>query len=50
MGSKNKDNHRVKYVLVTLPQKTQDYFVRDFVIKFRKTDWRKYAHGSAWPK
>lgn len=48
-AKKIKDDHRVKYMFVTLPQKSQDQFVTDFVVNFRKTDWLKHVHGNAWP-
>ena len=37
-AKKVKEEHRVKYVLVTLPQKAQDLFVKDFLGQFSKTD------------
>lgn len=49
-AKKIKEDRRVKYVLVTLPQKSQDLFVKDFIAEFRKTDWAKRAHGNPWPK
>ena len=49
-AKKVKEDHRVKYVLVTLPQQAQDSFIKDFIAKFRKTDWTKHIHGNAWPK
>ncbi|OGX03082.1 MAG: hypothetical protein A3G87_09510 [Omnitrophica bacterium RIFCSPLOWO2_12_FULL_50_11] len=49
-AKKIKEDHRVKYALVTLPQKSQDLFVKDFIAKFSKTDWSKHIHGNAWPK
>ena len=49
-AKKIKEDHRIKFVFVTLPQKSQDIFVKDFLTKFSKTDWAKHIHGSAWPK
>ena len=49
-AKKVKEERRVKYVLVTLPQKSQDFFVKDFIAEFNKTDWSKHIHGNAWPK
>lgn len=45
-AKKIKENHHVKYVLVGLPQKSQDRFVEDFIISFRKTDWLEHVHGN----
>ena len=45
-AKKIKEDHRVKYVWVTLPQKSQEIFVRDFIAKFRKTDWAKHVFGA----
>lgn len=49
-AKKVKEGHRVKFVLVALPQKSQDFFVKDFMTKFSKTNWAKHIHGNAWPK
>ena len=49
-AKKIKEDHRVKYVLVALPQKAQDIFVKDFIAKFRRTNWVKHVHGNLWPK
>ncbi len=49
-AKKIKEDRRVKYVFVTLPQKSQDLFVKDFITKFHKTEWDKHIHGEAWPK
>lgn len=49
-AKKVKEGHRVKYVLVTLPQKSQDLFVKDFSAKFLKTNWTNHIHGNAWPQ
>lgn len=34
---------------VTLVQKPQDEFVRDFATAFRKTDLGKFGNGDDWP-
>lgn len=34
---------------VTLPQKLQDEFVRDFLVAFRASDWSRWQHGDDWP-
>jgi predicted nuclease of predicted toxin-antitoxin system len=47
---KVKEEHRVKYVLVTLPQVSQDLFVKNFMPEFRTTNWEKHVHGHSWPK
>ncbi len=49
-AKKIKEDHRVKYVFVTLLQKSQRFFVEDFISKFRRTDWTKHVHGNTWPK
>lgn len=49
-AKKVKEDHRVKYVFVVLPQKPQKIFIENFMVEFRKTDWIKHVHGSAWPK
>lgn len=40
---------RVKLLRVTLPQKPQDEFVKDFVPVFRASNWAKFHHGDDWP-
>ncbi len=40
---------RLRLLRVTLVQKPQDEFVRDFVAAFRKTDWGKFGNGDDWP-
>ena len=47
---KIKEDHRVKYVFVTLPQQSQGIFVEDFMARFCKTDWSKHIHGNTWPR
>ena len=49
-AKKVKEEHRVKYVLVALPQQAQDLFIKGFIAKFIKTDWPKHVQGNAWPK
>jgi predicted nuclease of predicted toxin-antitoxin system len=41
------DNFRI--LRVTLPQKPQDEFVRDFLVAFRASDWTGWKHGDNWP-
>jgi len=38
-----------KLLRVTLPQKQQDQFVKDFIGAFRKTDLKRFQHGADWP-
>lgn len=40
---------KFKLFRVTLPQKPQDEFIKDFVTAFRATDFTKLAHGDDWP-
>ena len=40
---------RLKLLRVTLRQKPQDEFVRDFISVFRITDWTQFGHGDDWP-
>lgn len=49
-AKKIKEDHGVKFVLVTLPQRSEDAFVKDFIASFRKTEWARHIHGSVWPK
>jgi predicted nuclease of predicted toxin-antitoxin system len=39
-----------KLLRVMLPQQRQDEFVREFITRFRATNWADYPHGSDWPK
>jgi predicted nuclease of predicted toxin-antitoxin system len=40
---------KFKLFRVTLPQKPQDEFVKDFVAAFRATDFNQFKHGDDWP-
>ncbi len=44
-----KEDHRVKYVLVTFAQASQEIFVNHFMSAFRKTNWSDFIHGNSWP-
>jgi predicted nuclease of predicted toxin-antitoxin system len=39
-----------KLLRVTLPQKSQDEFILDFITAFRETDFGQLSHGGDWPK
>ena len=39
----------LKLLRVTLEQKPQDEFVKDFIAAFRSADWAGIQHGSDWP-
>jgi hypothetical protein len=34
---------------VTLAQKPQDEFIKDFIAAFRATDLKRFQHGDDWP-
>jgi predicted nuclease of predicted toxin-antitoxin system len=38
-----------KLLHVTLPQKPQDEFNKDFIAAFRVADLKKFQHGDDWP-
>jgi predicted nuclease of predicted toxin-antitoxin system len=38
-----------KLLRVTLKQKPQDAFVREFIEAFRTTDLNRFQHGQDWP-
>ena len=40
---------KFKLFRVTLPQKPQDEFVKDFVAAFLATDFNQFKHGDDWP-
>jgi len=40
---------KFKLLRVTLEQKPQDEFVKDFIAAFRKADLNKFQHGDDWP-
>ena len=40
---------KFKLLRVTLPQKPQDEFIKDFIAVFRTTDLTKFHHGDDWP-
>ncbi len=43
-AKKTTEERRVKYVLVTLPQASQKFFVQSFMVEFRKTNWARHTH------
>ena len=40
---------KFKLLRVTLEQKPQDEFIRDFIAAFRAAGLNKFPHGSDWP-
>ena len=40
---------KFKLLRVTLEQKPQDEFVKDFIAAFRKADLTQFQHGDDWP-
>ena len=40
---------RLRLLRVTIRQKPQNEFVKDFISAVRLCDWTKYRHGSDWP-
>jgi Domain of unknown function (DUF5615) len=40
---------RFKLLRVTLAQKPQDEFIKDFIAAFRATDLKRFQHGDDWP-
>jgi hypothetical protein len=34
---------------VTLEQKPQDEFIKDFIAAFRAADLKRFQHGDDWP-
>jgi len=40
---------RFKLLRVTLPQKPQDEFIKDFLAALRATDLKQFQHGDDWP-
>ena len=40
---------RLKLLRVTIQQKPQDEFIKDFIAAFRLSDWSRYRHGDDWP-
>ena len=40
---------KFKLLRVTLEQKPQDEFIRDFIAAFRATDLNGFQHGDNWP-
>lgn len=40
---------KLKLLRVTLPQKSQDEFVTDFLSAFRASDLEEFQHGDDWP-
>jgi predicted nuclease of predicted toxin-antitoxin system len=41
---------RLQLLRVALPQQREDEFVKEFVARFRATDWTECKHGDDWPK
>ena len=44
-----KPPEKFKLLRVTLAQKPQDEFTKDFIAAFRGTDLAKFQHGDNWP-
>jgi predicted nuclease of predicted toxin-antitoxin system len=40
---------KFKLLRVTLAQKPQDEFIRDFITVFRASDLKRFQHGDDWP-
>lgn len=40
---------KFKLLRVTLPQKPQDEFIKDFIAAFRAADLQQFQHGDDWP-
>jgi predicted nuclease of predicted toxin-antitoxin system len=40
---------KFKLLRVTLEQKPQDEFIKDFIAAFRAADLNKFQHGDDWP-
>jgi len=40
---------KFKLLRVTLAQKPQDEFIKDFIAAFRAADLNKFQHGDDWP-
>ncbi len=40
---------KFKLLRVTLPQKPQDEFIKDFIAAFRAAELAKFQHGDDWP-
>lgn len=40
---------KFKLLRVTLEQKPQDEFIKDFIAVFRTTDLNRFQHGDDWP-
>jgi predicted nuclease of predicted toxin-antitoxin system len=40
---------KFKLLRVTLEQKPQDEFIKDFIAAFRAADLKKFQHGDDWP-
>ncbi|MEI7731281.1 MAG: DUF5615 family PIN-like protein [Verrucomicrobiota bacterium] len=40
---------KFKLLRVTLAQKPQDEFIKDFIAAFRATDLARFQHGDDWP-
>ncbi len=44
-----KPPERFKLLRVTLEQKPQEEFIKDFIAAFRASDLNKFQHGDDWP-
>jgi predicted nuclease of predicted toxin-antitoxin system len=40
---------KLKLLRVTLEQKPQDDFIKDFITAFRAADLNRFQHGNDWP-
>ncbi|MGH7975241.1 MAG: DUF5615 family PIN-like protein [Limisphaerales bacterium] len=45
----SKPPEKFKLLRVTLPQKPQDEFIKDFIAAFRATELNQFQHGDDWP-
>ena len=45
----SKAPEKFKLLCVTLEQKPQDEFIKDFIAAFRAADLNKFLHGDDWP-
>jgi predicted nuclease of predicted toxin-antitoxin system len=44
-----KPPEKFKLLRVTLAQKPQDEFIKDFIASFRASDLKRFQHGDDWP-
>lgn len=45
----SKAPEKFQLLRVTLDQKPQDEFIKDFIAAFRAVDLKKFQHGDNWP-